>query len=45
MLIEAICKEFVFVLEFFDLRMSQCSYLFNQIFSKTVNFYIEWLKQ
>jgi len=44
LLIEAISKEFVFVLEFFDLKMGQCSYLFNQIFSRIVNYYLEWLK-
>jgi hypothetical protein len=32
------------VLEFFDLKVGQCSYLFNQIFSKVVNYYLDWLK-
>ncbi|CDW80276.1 vacuolar protein sorting-associated protein 52 homolog [Stylonychia lemnae] len=43
-LIEAISKEFVFILEFFDLKIGQCSYIFNQIFSKTVNYYLDWIK-
>lgn len=42
-MIDTISKEFVFVLEFFDLKMGQCSYLFNQIFSKIVNYYLEYL--
>lgn len=44
MLIESIQKEFVFVLEFFDLRMGQVSYIFNQIFQRTIHFYLDWLK-
>jgi hypothetical protein len=31
-IIEAVSKEFVFILEFFDLKSGQCSYIFNQIF-------------
>jgi len=31
-------------LEFFDLKIGQCSYIFNQIFSKTVNYYLDWTK-
>jgi hypothetical protein len=31
-IIEAVSKEFVFILEFFDLKLAQCSYIFNQIF-------------
>jgi len=33
----------VFILEFFDLKVGQCSYIFNQIFSKIINYYLEWL--
>ena len=44
LLIEAISKEFIFILEFFDLKVGQCSYIFNQIFSRTVNYYLEWVK-
>jgi hypothetical protein len=39
-----VCKEFVFVLEFFDLKMAHMSRLFNQIFAKIINKYIDWLK-
>ena len=42
-IIEAVSKEFVFILEFFDLKLAQCSYIFNQIFSKIVNYYLEWV--
>lgn len=42
-IIEAVSKEFVFILEFFDLKLAQCSYIFNQIFSKTVNYYLDWV--
>ena len=45
MLIEAVSKEFVFILEFFDLKVGQCSYIFNQIFSRTVNYYLDSLKK
>ena len=44
MLIESISKEFVFILEFFDLKVGQCSYIFNQIFQRIVNYYLDWLK-
>ena len=43
MIIDVVCKEFVFVLEFFDLTMTQVSPVFIQIFSRVVNKYIEWL--
>ena len=43
-LMETISKEFIFVMEFFALKPNQTSYLFNQIFQKTVNFYLDWLK-
>ena len=33
----------MFVLEFFDLKMSQVSHIFNQIFAKVVNKYLAWL--
>ena len=39
------CKEFVFVLEFFDLKLMQVSTIFNQIFSRVINKYLEWLAQ
>jgi hypothetical protein len=38
-----VCKEFVFVLELFDLKMTQVSHIFNQIFAKVVNRYLGWL--
>lgn len=38
-------KEFVFILEFFDLKSVQCTYIFNQIFSKVINYYLDWLTQ
>ena len=44
MLINAIVTEFIFVLEFFDLKMHQCSYIFNAIFKKSVNYFIDNLK-
>ena len=37
--------EFVFVLEFFDLKLMQVSTIFNQIFSRVINKYLEWLAQ
>lgn len=40
---DAVCKEFVFVLEFFDLKMVQVSTIFNQIFARVINKYIDWL--
>jgi hypothetical protein len=45
LLIEAVSKEFVFILEFFDLKTAQCSFIFNQVFSKIINYYLEWLQQ
>jgi hypothetical protein len=44
LIVDTVCKEFVFVLEFFDLKMAHMSRLFNQIFAKIINKYIEWLK-
>lgn len=43
LIVDVVCKEFVFVLEFFDLTMTQVSPVFIQIFSRVVNKYIEWL--
>jgi hypothetical protein len=43
--VDAVCKEFIFVLEFFDLKMVQVSTIFNQIFSRVINKYLEWLSQ
>jgi hypothetical protein len=43
LLTNLITTEFSFVLEFFDLKSSQCDYIFNAIFSKIVNYYLEWL--
>lgn len=45
LIVDAVCKEFVFVLEFFDLKMMQVSNIFNQIFSRVINKYLEWLAQ
>lgn len=30
-------------MEFFDLKTSQCSFIFNQIFHKIINYYLDWL--
>ena len=43
LIVDAVCKEFVFVLEFFDLKMMQLANIFNQIFSRVINKYLEWL--
>lgn len=43
LIVDAVCKEFVFVLEFFDLKMVQVSTIFNQIFSRVINKYLDWL--
>jgi hypothetical protein len=43
LIVDAVCKEFVFVLEFFDLKMVQVSTIFNQIFARVINKYIDWL--
>lgn len=43
LIVDTVCKEFVFVLELFDLKMSQVTQIFNQIFSKVVNRYLTWL--
>lgn len=45
LIIEAVSKEFVFILEFFDLKTAQCSFIFNQIFQKVINYYLDWLSQ
>ena len=45
LIVDAVCKEFVFVLEFFDLKMVQVSTIFNQIFSRVINKYLDWLVQ
>ena len=45
LIVDAVCKEFVFVLEFFDLKLMQVSTIFNQIFSRVINKYLEWLAQ
>ena len=45
LIVDAVCKEFIFVLEFFDLKMVQVSTIFNQIFSRVINKYLEWLSQ
>jgi len=42
-IVDTVCKEFVFVLEFFDLKMAQVSQIFNQIFARVINKYLEWL--
>jgi hypothetical protein len=39
-----VCKEFVFVLEFFDLKMAQIAPIFNAIFARVINKYLEWLE-
>jgi len=43
LIVDAVCKEFVFILEFFDLKMMKVSTIFNQIFSRVINKYLEWL--
>lgn len=43
LLINLITSEYSFVLEFFDLKASQCDFIFNTIFSKTVNLFLDWL--
>ena len=44
MLCSAILSEFVFVMEFFDIQIFQCSYVFNAIFKKTMTHYLDNLK-
>lgn len=44
LIVDTVCKEFVFVLEFFDLKMAHMSQLFNKIFARVVNKYLQWLK-
>ena len=44
LIVDTVCKEFVFVLELFDLKMTQVSHIFNQIFAKVVNRYLNWLQ-
>lgn len=43
LIVDSVCKEFIFVLEFFDMKLSQVSPVFIQIFSRVINKYIEWL--
>ena len=43
LLINLITTEYRFILEFFYLRASQCDYIFNAIFSKIVNYYLDWV--
>lgn len=45
LIVDSVCKEFIFVLEFFDLKMTQMSPVFIQIFSRVINKYIDWLTQ
>lgn len=40
-----ISTEFAFVLEFFDLKPSQCEYIFSVIFSDIAKLHLEWLEQ
>jgi phenylalanine-4-hydroxylase len=44
LIVDTVCKEFVFVLELFDLKMSQVANIFNKIFAKVVNRYLQWLQ-
>lgn len=44
LIVDTVCKEFVFVLELFDLKMSQVSQIFNKIFAKSINRYLKWLE-
>ena len=41
---DTVCKEFIFVLEFFDLKMAQIAPIFNTIFARIINKYLEWLE-
>lgn len=41
LLIDATANEFYFVLDFFGLQVHQCSYIFNAIFKKPVQFFLE----
>ena len=43
LIVDSVCKEFIFVLEFFDMKVSQVSPVFIQIFSTVINKYIDWL--
>jgi hypothetical protein len=42
--VDTVCKEFVFLLEFFDLKMAQIAPIFNAIFARVINKYLEWLE-
>lgn len=42
-IVDCVCKEFIFVLDFFDLKMVQISPIFNQIFARVINKYLDWL--
>eukprot|EP00826_Nyctotherus_ovalis_P001970 TRINITY_DN10372_c0_g4_i1.p1 TRINITY_DN10372_c0_g4~~TRINITY_DN10372_c0_g4_i1.p1 ORF type:complete len:478 (+),score=179.91 TRINITY_DN10372_c0_g4_i1:764-2197(+) len=44
LLVDATINEYYFVLEFFNLKQHQCSYIFNAIFKKTVQYFLEWLQ-
>jgi hypothetical protein len=44
LLVEAAIQEFAFVLEFFDLKPHQCSYIFNTIFKASVKYYLDILR-
>jgi hypothetical protein len=43
LIVDSVCKEFIFVLEFFDMKIAQMSPIFIQIFSRVINKYIDWL--
>ena len=43
LIVDSVCKEFIFVLEFFDMKVSQVSPVFIQIFSRVINKYVDWL--
>lgn len=45
LIVDTVCKEFVFVLELFDLKMSQVGHMFNCVFAKVVNRYLKWLEE
>jgi hypothetical protein len=44
LIVNTVCKEFVFVLTFFDLQMAQIAPIFNSIFARVINKYLEWLE-
>ena len=43
MLTNLVSTEYAFILKFFDLKVSQCNYIFNTLFSKIVNYFLDWL--